>query len=299
MELSARDRKLGALYALCAFGFWGGVPIYFKAVGPAGPFEIVSHRILWSIPFTALLLTVIGGWSGVGKDLRTKGVLGTLFLSAVLVATNWLIFIYAVNTGQVLASSLGYFINPLVNVLLGMIFLKERLRPRQTVAVLLAAAGTINLTVGYGYLPWISLVLPLTFGFYGFLRKTVKIDSLGGLFVETSLLGPLAAAYLIYVGRQGEISFWTAGPKLTLLLALAGVVTSIPLLFFTAGARRLHMATLGLIQYLTPTLHFLLAVAVYGEPFTRTHIVTFGLIWLGLLIFMLDSFSVQRKGRPH
>ncbi|MEW5721798.1 MAG: EamA family transporter RarD [Thermodesulfobacteriota bacterium] len=291
--IGTREQRLGVLSALGAFAFWGIVPVYFKAVGPAGPSEILCHRIFWSVPFTALLLTLGRNWGGLARAVRSRRVLLTLFASAILVASNWLIFIYSVNSGQLLAASLGYFINPLINVLLGLIFLRERLRPRQILAVLLAAAGTINLTASLGTLPWISLALGFSFGFYGLLRKTVKIDSLGGLFVETSLLFPLSLAYFAYLFLDDRLAFGYAGWSLTLLLALAGVVTSAPLLAFTAGARRLRYATLGLIQYVAPTLQFLLAVLAYSEPFTRTHLITFTLIWAGLIVFMLDSFAGQ------
>jgi chloramphenicol-sensitive protein RarD len=217
-------------------------------------------------------------------------------MSASLVACNWFVFIYAVATDQVLEASLGYFINPLVNVLLGMVFLRERLRPWQGVAVLLAAAGTLVLTVSYGRVPWIALVLAFSFGVYGLVRKTVRIESLNGLFVETTLLSPVALGYLLLVGLQGQGRFLAGDAGTSGLLVLAGAITALPLVWFTSGARRLTYTTVGLLQYLAPTLQFLLAVAVYGEPFTMVHLLTFTLIWAGLSIFMLDVFAHQRSG---
>jgi chloramphenicol-sensitive protein RarD len=283
------------LYGLAAFGFWGLVPIYFKAVAHVPPLEILAHRVVWSVFLTAALLSLGGGWRGLQAAAASPRLLGILLMSATLVSCNWFVFIYAVATDQVLEASLGYFINPLVNVLLGMVFLRERLRPWQVVAVLLAAAGTIVLTVSYGRLPWIALVLAFSFGVYGLVRKTVRVESLNGLFVETTLLSPVALGYLLFLGIQGHGRFLAGDVRTSVLLALAGVVTALPLVWFTSGARRLTYTTVGLLQYLAPTLQFLLAVVVYGEPFTAVHLLTFTLIWAGLAIFMLDVFAHQRR----
>jgi chloramphenicol-sensitive protein RarD len=276
------------LFALAAFGFWGIVPVYFKAVQHVAPFEILCHRVVWSVPFTALLITLSRDWRVLLKAVITRKVLGTLFLSATLVATNWFIFIYAILTDRLLQASLGYFINPLVNVLLGIMFLRERLRSLQILAVFLAAAGTFNLTVNYGMLPWISLALAFSFGFYGLLRKTVLIESVNGLFVETSLLFPFAVVYLLFQAVKGVGAFGVIDWQTTTLLGLAGLVTSLPLVWFTSAARRLKYSTLGLVQYIAPSLQFLLAVLCYHEPFTRVYLLTFGCIWAGLAIFAVD-----------
>jgi len=292
----SRGRRVGVLYGLAAFGFWGLVPIYFKAVAHVPPLEILAHRVVWSVVLTAALLSLGRGWRGLQAAAASPRLLGILFMSAALVSCNWFVFIYAVATDQVLEASLGYFINPLVNVLLGMVFLRERLRPWQGVAVLLAAAGTIVLTVSYGRLPWIALVLAFSFGVYGLVRKTVRIESLNGLFVETTLLSPVALGYLVFLGLQGHGRFLAGDVRTSLLLVLAGAVTALPLVWFTSGARRLTYTTVGLLQYLAPTLQFLLAVLVYGELFTGVHLLTFTLIWAGLSIFMLDVFAHQRRG---
>ena len=294
---ASREQKLGVFSALAAYGFWGFVPVYFKAVGHVSALEILSHRVIWSVPLTALLIFLAKDWSGLKKSLSSKGVLRTLFVSALLVTTNWLIFIYAVITDRILQASLGYYINPLVNVLLGVIFLRERLRPLQVMAVLLAAAGTANITIHYGRFPWIALALAFSFGTYGLLRKTVRIEAVNGLFVETALIFPLALGYLIYLAQHGGLAFGSIDHRTTLVLFLAGAVTTFPLIWFTSAARRLRYSTMGLLQYLAPSLMFLLAVFRYGETFTLVNLVTFGCIWTGLALYLIDSFYLQAGRR--
>jgi chloramphenicol-sensitive protein RarD len=281
------------LLALTAFGFWGFVPIYFKAVQDVSPLEVLAHRIIWSVPLTAGLILLGRGFHGLRQTFSSGKVLLTLLLSATLVACNWFVFIYAVSTDRVLQASLGYYINPLVNVLLGVVLLRERLRVLQITAVMLAAAGTATLTINYGRLPWIALVLGFSFGFYGLIRKTIPIESLNGLFAETTLISPLALAYLAWMGAKGGIAFGSAGWQPTTLLFLAGAVTTFPLLCFTSAARRLRYSTVGLLQYVAPTLNFLLAVYWYDEPFSLVNLVAFTLIWIGLAIFMFDSLYLQ------
>ena len=292
---ASQEQKIGVLYALAALGFWGIVPVYFKAVQHVAPLEILCHRVVWSVPFTALLITLGRDWGALVKAVSARKVLGTLFLSAILVATNWFIFIYAIITDRLLQASLGYFINPLVNVLLGVVFLRERLRPWQVLAVFLAVAGTFNLTVNYGMLPWISLTLAFSFGFYGLIRKTVPIESVNGLFIETSLLFPFAVGYLLYRAVKGVGAFGVIDWHTTTLLLLAGLVTSLPLVWFTSAARRLQYTTIGIVQYLGPSLQFLLAVLYYHEPFTSVYLITFAFIWAGLAIFIADSLFLQRR----
>lgn len=291
----SREQKIGVLYAVSAFGFWGLVPIYFKAVAHVTPLEILCHRVVWSVPLTALLITLGGDWPALRTALGNRKVPATLLLTATLVAGNWFIFIYAVNTDRVLQASLGYFINPLVNVLLGVIFLRERLKPFQVTAVILAAAGTLNLTFRAGQFPWIALALAFSFGLYGLLRKTVQIESVNGLFVETSLVCPPAITCLLYLGARGKMAFGTVDATTTILLFLAGAVTTFPLVWFTSGARRLRYATVGLLQYMAPSLHFVLAVFLYREPFGGQQLVSFGFIWTGLLIYAVDSHAAHRR----
>lgn len=290
----SREQNIGVLFALAAYGFWGLVPFYFKAVGNVSALEILSHRIIWSVPMTAILIVLARDWAKLREALDSPGVLKTLFITALLVASNWLTFIYAVNTGRVLQASLGYYICPLVNVLLGVFFLKERLRPLQILSVLFAAAGTAILTIHYGRFPWIALFLAFSFSIYGLLRKTIRIESVNGLFVETTLIFPFAAGYLVYLVIHGGISFGAADHRTTLLLILAGAVTTFPLVWFTSAARRLQYKTMGLLQYIAPSLMFLLAVFRYGEPFTVINLLTFGCIWTGLAIYLFDTLLLQR-----
>lgn len=292
---NAREQKLGVFYALFAFGFWGLNPFYFRAVHDVLPVEVLCHRIVWSVPLLAVIVTLKQDWSVLFKALSNKKVIGTLFLTACLAATNWYIYIYSIDAKQVLQASLGYFINPLVNVLLGMVFLRERLRPLQMVAVLLAALGTIKMTVSLGGLPWISLSLAVTFSLYGFFRKTVSIESVNGLFVETTLVSPLALIYLVFMYQHHQLRFGYAGWWTTFLLVLAGVVTALPLMSFTSGARRIQYTTIGICQYLAPSLQFCVAIFFFGETFTMTHVITFGLIWSGLVVFMIDSIAYYRR----
>ena len=291
----AETRK-GLLFALSAYGFWGLVPLYFKAVRSVPPLEVLAHRVVWSVPLVAILIWFLGSWNDVRAAIRSRRTLATLALSATLIATNWFTFIFGVTHDRILETSLGYYINPLVNVLLGMVFLRERLTRLQTVSVLLAAAGTLYLAISFGAIPWISLVVAFTFGFYGFLRKTVRVASIEGLLIETSLLFPLALGFLLLLAVRGTGAFGTAGTRIDVLLVLAGAVTSIPLIWFASGARRLPYSVLGLCQYVAPSITFLLAVFYYGEPFTHPHAVAFGCIWTALAIFTLDMWQRQRRG---
>ena len=289
-----QEQKAGALFALAAFSFWGLVPVYFKAVAHVAPFEILLHRILWSVPFTACLIAFAKDWGNLKKAFVDREVLRTLLFTAVLVASNWFVFIYAITTNRVLDASLGYFINPLVNVVLGMVFLRERLRRAQIAAVVLAFTGTLILTVSHGRLPWISLYLAFSFGSYGLLRKKVRIESVNGLFVETSLVAPVALVFLFFRWQGGEMAFGTVDWQTTVLLLSAGAVTSLPLVWFTSGARKLRYSTVGVMQYVAPSLQFLLAVFCYHEPFTLQRLLTFSFIWAGLALFVWDSMKAGR-----
>lgn len=282
---------------MCAYLIWGFFPVYFKAFGSVPALQVVSHRIVWSLVFLLLLSFRPGRWDDIRRAMTDRRSLLILVTTAILIATNWLVFIIAVGHGQVLQSSLGYFITPFVSVLLGLIFLKEQLRRLQLVSLLLAATGVITLTLRYGSIPWTALILAVTFGSYGLLRKVVKTDALAGLTVETIVLAPLACAFLVYAAWRGEGAFLAGGLKINLLLMSAGVATSVPLLLFAAAARRLRLATIGFLQYITPTLHFLLAVAVYGEPFSSAHLASFLCIWAGLICYSWDAWralSAQR-----
>lgn len=286
--------RQGVAFGFLAYFVWGFFPIYFKALQGIPPLEVVAHRIVWSLLFLLVLASVGGKWREVRDALANRRVLLTLIGSTCLITANWLVFIYAVGIGQVLQSSLGYFITPLVNALLGMVVLRERMRPLQTASLLLAMAGVALLTLGVGTVPWISLVLACTFGLYGLLRKTVPVESLAGLLVETMLTAPLALGYLVWLAIQGSGSFPGAVERGAWLLPLVGVMTATPLILFASAARRLRLATIGFLQYLTPSLHFALAVLLYHEPFSRSHLLTFLLIWSGLALYSADAARSYR-----
>lgn len=289
-----RRFRAGLLLGLGAYLAWGVLPLYFKAIAEVDPVEIVAHRIVWSLVFLVALVTLWRRWPAIRAAVTTGKVLLTLMLTAALIGVNWLVFIHAVISGHVLEGSLGYYLNPLVNVLLGVAVLKEKLTRAQLFATLLAAAGVAVLAAGAGSGLWISLTLAATFALYGFLRKVAPVDSLEGLSVETALLTPLAAGWLVWLHVEGRLSFGDFGFGIDLLLVLGGAVTAIPLLLFTAAARRLPYSTLGFLQYIAPSLQFLLAVLAFGEALTPAHIICFGAIWTALAMFSFEGVRAAR-----
>jgi chloramphenicol-sensitive protein RarD len=289
-----RERLLGGLSALAAFGFWGVIPVYFKAVAHVPAPELLAHRTFWSVILLLVLIVLGRRWSALRGALAQPRIWLLLGASTSLLAVNWLVFIWAITDGRVLETSLGYYINPLINVLLGVLVLRERLTPWQALAVALATIGVLNLTLQLGSIPWVSLTLAVSFGIYGLIRKTIRLNSIEGLFVETALVAPLALGYLIYLGATGTGALGAHDGTTDILLVLSGVVTALPLLAFASAARRLQYTTVGFFQYIAPTGHFLLAVFVYGEAFTGAHLVTFGLIWTALAIFTAHSLHAAR-----
>lgn len=285
------ESRSGALYALGAYGLWGIVPIYWKKLGAVPAAEVVAHRVVWSVLFVAVVLAIVRGYGAVGVALRSRRTLAYLSGTTLLIAVNWGLFIWAVQTGHILQASLGYYVNPLVNVAMGVVFLKERLNRPQTIAVALAAIGVTILTVAAGTFPWVSLLLALTFGAYGLLRKTAPVEALAGLFVETLLVTPFALAFVLFREHGGHGALTTGGLGRGVLLAMAGPITAVPLLFFAAAARRLSLTTLGFFQYVAPTLQFLCAVLLYGEKLTPAHVATFACIWAALAVFTLGRTS--------
>jgi chloramphenicol-sensitive protein RarD len=285
--------RAGLLLGLGAYVLWGVLPLYFKAIEGVAAAEIVAHRIVWSLIFLAALAILWRRLASIGAALRAPKLLATLGLTAILIAINWLVYIWAVLNGHVLAGSLGYYLNPLVNVLLGVFLLKERLTRAQALAVGLAAAGVAVLAWGAAEGLWISLTLAASFATYGFLRKVAPVDSLEGLSIETAILSPIALFYVLWLQQQGTSGFGGAGTT-DLLLILGGAVTAIPLLLFTAAAKRLPYSTLGFLQYIAPSLQFLLAVLVFGEAFTTAHAICFGAIWTALFIFAWEGVRTGR-----
>jgi chloramphenicol-sensitive protein RarD len=283
----------GLAAAVGAFMLWGLLPLYLKALSSATPLEILCHRITWSTVFTILLLIL---WKKSGKLLAVlteKRIVLRFVLTSLLLSVNWLTYIWAVNSGYIVESSLGYYINPLVNVLLGVIFLKERLRIPQWIAVFFAFLGVCYLTFGYGHFPWIAIVLAISFGLYGLLRKTASLPSLEGLCLETTILFIPAMLTLIFLAVQGESDFIHQDFNGRLLLAGTGIITSLPLLLFGFAAQRMPLSTLGIVQYLAPSLQLAIGLLVYHEPFPKEQMIGFSLVWCGLLIYVLDSILLR------
>lgn len=287
----------GMLATLSAFVIWGLAPLYFRTLGSVPPFEIVAHRVLWSAIFLAALLAFLpftGGFARVRGVWQQPRLLALLALTSLLTSSNWLVFIWSIDAGRLLEASLGYFINPLVSVALGALFLGERLRPLQAVAVAIACAGVAWRVWQVGSLPWIPLFLAGTFGLYGLLRKRAPVDAVSGLFVETLLVAPLALAWLAWLHHQGHLAFGGGGVT-DWLLPLTGVITAVPLMMFAVGARRLPLATVGFLQYIAPSLNFLVAVVIFREPLDTTQLVGFALIWLALAVYSADLIRSARR----
>jgi chloramphenicol-sensitive protein RarD len=294
--LNDKSVKAGVLFALAAYSMWGIAPIYFKLLTSVPALEIVMHRIVWSVLVLCLLLFVRKKFSQVFMAIRDPKIIATLSISGLLLAVNWLIFIWAVNNDKMLDASLGYFINPLFNVLLARLFLQESLTRLQLLAVFVALSGVVFLIFSYGQLPWIALALATSFSIYGLLRKKVTVDSMPGLLIESCIMLPFAFLYWLMMDTSSGNMLANSFDLNTTLL-LAGVVTTAPLLCFTAAARRIRYTTLGFFQYIGPSLMFLLAVLHYQEPLDVTRVVTFVFVWSGLLIYVYDSLRVYRKSR--
>ncbi|GAA3542602.1 EamA family transporter RarD [Zobellella aerophila] len=285
----------GALYALGAYFLWGIAPIYFKQLMHVPAYEILTHRVLWSFLLLLALISALGYWPRVRAMLREPRHLLMLLLSSVTIGLNWLIFIWAVNNDHMLDASLGYYINPLFNIVLAMLFLGERFRPTQWLAVALAGGGVLIQLLVFGSLPWVALALATSFGCYGLIRKKVPVDPFTGLMLETLVLLPAAALYLWGFADSTTSQMSHNSLNTNLWLISAGLVTTAPLLLFASAAKRLRLSTLGFFQYLGPSLMFLLAVLLYDEPFTQDKVITFALIWLALVIYTLDGVRQRRR----
>ncbi len=289
----------GLAYAITAYGLWGFLPGYFLLLAPASPWEIVAFRILMSLGFCAVLLTVTRGWRGFLGLSRQWRVLGMMALAGVLIYVNWQVFVLATLGGHVVEGSLGYFINPIITVALGVIVLRERLRPLQWAAVGVSLVAIVVIAVGYGAFPWIALALALSFGFYGFIKKRVgaQVDAVSGLTLETAWLTPVAVVQLVVVGATVGLGFGSAGPVHVALMIATGVITATPLLLFAAAARRLPLVALGLTQYLAPVLQFLTGVFLLHEPMPVGRWIGFCLVWLALVLLTVDMVRAARAGR--
>jgi chloramphenicol-sensitive protein RarD len=289
--------KKGVLAGFASYFLWGLFPIFFHALKAVDSFQVLAHRIVWSFFFLVLLLSLRRDWAVFRRSLNLRVVL-LYFGVAVLLTVNWGVYVWAIANGHVVEASLGYFINPLVNVLLGVVFLKERLRPLQWVPVGLAAAGVLYLTISYGAPPWIALALAFSFGLYGMMKKIAPLGSLHSLTLETGTVFLPALAFLLVAEFSGRGAFGHVSGFETLLLSLTGVVTSIPLLLFTYGARRIPYSTMGLLQYVAPTLQFLSGVILFSEPFSHHQAIGFGIIWAALILFTIETYLHNKRPLP-
>lgn len=293
--MHSQQSKQGVLYGIIAYVLWGLLPIYWKSVQTVPSFEILCHRTVWSFLFLLILLCIRKNWSWLKilrEDAKTRW---TFLATSLLLGCNWLTYIWAVNHGFIVESSLGYFINPIVNVLLGVLVLKENLRKWQWSAVILAALGVLYLTFVYGKLPWIALTLALSFGFYGLLRKTARLGSMDGLSLETFVLFIPFVFYLIWIALHGKGQFGQGSLQLSILLIGTGIATALPLLSFASAARRIRFSTVGLLQYIAPTLQFSIGVLIYKEAFTKPRLIGFVLIWAALIIYTVDSLKTAQS----
>ena len=284
----------GIWNGLAAYVMWGFFPIYWKLLQKVPALQVIGHRISWSFILLIVVILLTRQWKDFRSAALTPKIIGIYAIAGVLLTINWLIYVWGVNSGFIVETSLGYFINPLISVLLGVLFLRERLRPVQSIPVGLAAAGVIYLTVTYGRLPWIALSLAVSFGFYGLMKKLAPLGSLYGLTLETALVFPLALIYLAFVGSNGTASFLHEGALTDILLIGTGLVTSIPLLMFASAARQIPLTMIGVLQYVAPTLQFLIGVFLYHESFDKSRLIGFGLVWLALVIFWVENYLANR-----
>jgi chloramphenicol-sensitive protein RarD len=290
--------RVGLFLGVLCYLIWGFFPLYFHSLKNVSSGEILAHRILWSVFFLILYLGVAGNLRKLLETLKSRKTVLKLALSSFLVSSNWLVFILAVNTERTVDASLGYFINPILIVALGVVFLKEKLNQAQILSLLFAMSGLLYQIFSSGTFSWISLYLPLSFGFYGLLRKKMKIDSVIGLTVETLILAPVAMGYLLHLQSRQALVFAESGGMDRIIIAAAGLLTTVPLLLFAEGSRRLPFSWMGFLQYITPSLHFAIGVLVFHEPFGRDRLVSFSLVWLGLLILILGQVLLSYRNRP-
>jgi chloramphenicol-sensitive protein RarD len=291
--------QTGLIFAICSYGLWGVLPLYFLVLAPTGAFEIVAWRVLFSLVFCAALILATRAWRPLVTALRTPRTVWTMGLAGILIYVNWQTFILATLSGHVVETALGYFINPIITVLLGVLVLRERLRTVQWAAVLISLVAVVVLSVGYGRLPWISLILAFSFGLYGLIKKRVggHLDALSGLTLETLWLTPVAIIQLVGVSLISGLTFGSVSPLHTMALIGSGVLTAVPLLFFAAASRRLPLTTMGLVQYLAPVLQLLVGVVILHEPMPPERWLGFALVWLALIVLTIDSLVAGRASR--
>ena len=294
-----REHFLGGVYAFTAYLLWGFLPLYFLALAPTGPFEVVAWRIILSLVFCAFLLTVTRTWPKLVAILRNRRLVGWTIVAGALIYVNWQVYLIGTLTGHVVETSLGYFINPIVTVLLGVLVLRERLRITQWIAIGIATAAVLVIVIGYGAFPWIALTLAFSFGFYGLVKKQIgpSVDAISGLTLESLWLTPVAIIQLVIVAATTGLSMGQGTPLHTVLLLLAGVVTAVPLLLFAAGARRAPLTLMGMLQFVAPILQFIIGVWILGEPMSLERWIGFALVWVALILLTIDSVVAARRAR--
>jgi chloramphenicol-sensitive protein RarD len=295
--LNEKDQRAGLVYGIAAYGMWGVFPLYFPLLEPAGPLEILAHRMIWSLAVVAVILLGLRRWQWIPELLRQPRRLALLALAATVISVNWGMYIWGVNSGHVVETSLGYFINPLVTIALGVVVLRERLRPAQWAAVGIGLAAVIVLTVGYGRPPWLSLALAFSFGTYGFIKKKVNMGGLESLAAETSIQFLPALGFVLLLSARGDDTFTAHGPGHAALLAAAGLITAVPLICFGAAAIRIPLSTIGLLQYLAPVFQFLLGLVYFHESMPPARWAGFGLVWAALVILTADALRTARRTR--
>ena len=294
VKKTSTGEAAGTFYTLTAFIMWGVLPGYWKQLQSVPSLEILCHRIIWSFFVSSLLVLLAGRWKHFTEILKKRRLRFLVYITSATIAVNWLTYVYAINAGRIVEASLGYYINPLVSIFLGMIFLKERLSRLQTIALVLAITGVFYMTFSVGTFPWIALTLAFSFGFYGLLKKTGNLDSVTSLTVETMFLSLFAFPFLFYIGLSGAGSFRNSSLYVDFILAGSGLVSAVPLYLFASGAKRIPLSSVGFLQYIAPTLSLLIGVLVYGEPFTKTHSISFGFIWAALIIYTVSGFVEKR-----
>lgn len=287
----------GVLYGISAYLLWGVIPIYFKSIQEVPALQILGHRVVWSFALLIAVVALRGERRNIINASRQGRTVAIYSLAAGLLSVNWLVYIWGVNNGYIIETSLGYFINPLVNILLGVLILKERLRPIQWIPIGLAALGVAYMTLSYARLPWIALTLAISFGTYGLIKKVSPLNSLNGLTLETGILFIPAALFLLFVELRGVGVFGHAPPTTNVLLLLAGVMTTVPLLLFGAAVQSIPLSLLGLLQYIAPTCQFLIGVLMYGESFDQVRMIGFGLIWTALILLWIEGILERRRLR--
>lgn len=298
LHTAVTESRRGLAHGIAAYALWGMAPLFWRLVRQVSPVEILAHRVIWGVVTFGVLVGLVGAAPAVRAAFRDRRTVAAMALSGTLVILNWGAFVIAIETDHLLDASLGYFINPLISVALGMLVLRERLRPLQWLAIGLAIIGVAVLTWRIGRVPWISIIVATSFGAYGLVRKLARVESLAGSTVETALLTPIAVAYLAILAARGDGQLGHASTGTQLLLLSTGVVTAAPLLLFTSAARRLPLSSVGFLQYLAPTMQFVLAITVLGEPFSRDQLIAFSFIWLGLAVFSVDLVQQSRGYDP-